>query len=242
MVFENISYKYLSGWEGTLKSSEIFELLTKDDTKARNQFTDDFRFELGNLSNIFSEAFSLLNDSDCAKEDSHRTNLVSRYLYLAVESAVTAVQLLSTGHIAPAGNSMRISYESLCMATLLKTDVQIQIANGKHVFNFYDEFKKKTSNARADKALNLVIKNKEALGLNEEDATFLKVAKNFYNSYSHASDILIHSKVKPSTSQLYVGGGYDLERINDFKIQIDFITRYSKNLSSWITAVAYDAA
>ena len=100
---------------------------------------------------------------------------------------------------------------------------------------------KKANHTRADKVINVVVKNKEALGLNQDRVDFLVGAKKFYNSYSHASRMLLHSKIKPSSRQLYIAGGYENERSDTFKEQLKFIKRYSKNLNSWIQAVAYNA-
>lgn len=125
-----------------MNSSELFEHIMVDDTESRRLFLSDFRNEVEELSDIFSQAFNLLEESPCNNEPSIRASTVSGYIYLAIESAVTATQLLSLGHVAPAGNSMRISYESLCFSALLKREDKLKVANGKHQFNFYDDYKK----------------------------------------------------------------------------------------------------
>tara|TARA_Y100000588_G_C14054504_1_gene838758 strand:+ start:295 stop:975 length:681 start_codon:yes stop_codon:yes gene_type:complete len=224
-----------------VQSSELFKHIMVDDTESRKLFLADFEAEVEELSGIFSRAFSLLEESPCHSDPSNRASTVSGYIFLAIESAVTATQLISIGHIAPAGNSMRISYESLCFSALLKKDVKLVVANGKHKFNFYDDYQKKSSHTRADKVIDIVVKNKDLLGLNQGGVDFLLGAKKFYNGYSHASYMLLHSKIKPSTRQLYIAGGYDVERKEFFKQQLEFIKRYSKNLDGWIQAVAYNA-
>jgi len=222
-------------------ASELFKHISVDDTESRELFLDDFRAEIEELSDMFSQAFTVLEKSPCSNDPSIRASTVSGYIFLAIESAVTATQLLSIGHVAPAGNSMRISYESLCFSALLKKEIKLVVANGKHKFNFYDDYQKKSSHTRADKVISLVVKNKELLGLNQGGVDFLVGAKKFYNGYSHASHMLLHSKIKPSTRQLYVAGGYDTERKKFFNQQLEYIKRYSKNLDGWIQAVAYNA-
>ncbi|WP_043319351.1 hypothetical protein [Microbulbifer sp. HZ11] len=224
-----------------MQSSDLFKHITVDDIEARELFLNDFKVEIEELSEIFSKAFSLLEKSPCYNDESYRASSVSGYIFVAIESAVTATQLLSLGHIAPAGNSMRISYESLCYSALLKKEIKLRVANGKHEFNFFEDYKKKSSHTRADKVIEIVVKNKELLGLNQNGVEFLVRAKNFYNGYSHATHMLLHSKIKPSTRQLYVAGGYDIERKEIFSRQLDFIKRYSKNFGGWIHAVAYNA-
>jgi len=215
--------------------------MSVEDTDSRKVFNEDFDAEIKELSLIFSKAFKLLEMSDCYRDTSTRATTVSGYLFIAIESAVTAMQLLSLGHLAPAGNSMRISYESLCLSVLLQKQIKIQVKNGKHKIDFYSEYTKKSGNTRADKAIDLVIKNKDILGLNDGGADFLVTAKKFYNGYSHASLMLVHSKIKPSTMQMYVAGGYEHERFDIFRKQIQFIIRFSKNFDAWIKAVAYNA-
>jgi hypothetical protein len=221
--------------------SEIYQYISSDDDKSREAFIKDFETELVELSKIFSDAFNLLEKSPCNNDPSNRASTVSGYIFLAIESAVTASQLLVLGHIAPAGNSMRISYESLCYSALLKKEVDLVVANGKHKFNFYNDYLKKSNHTRADKVIDVVVKNKVALGLNEDGVEFLVGAKKFYNGYSHASLMLLHSKIKPSTRQLYIAGGYENERLDVFNKQLEFIKRYSKNFNGWIQAVAYNA-
>ncbi|PKG78918.1 hypothetical protein CXF80_11705 [Shewanella sp. Actino-trap-3] len=224
-----------------MKNSDIYKYISCDDDESRKAFIKDFEEELKELSKIFSDAFNLLENSPCNQDPSTRASTVSGYIFLAIESAVTATQLLVLGHIAPAGNSMRISYESLCYSALLKKEIKLVVANGKHKFDFYDDYVKKKSHTRADKVIDVVVKNKDGLGLNQGGVDFLVGAKKFYNGYSHASFMLLHSKIKPSTRQLYIAGGYENERLEIFKEQLKFIKRYSKNLNGWIQAVAYNA-
>lgn len=224
-----------------MQDYDIYKYISCDDVESRKAFIKDFEKELKELSNVFSEAFNLLEKSPCNQDPSTRASTVTGYIFLAIESAVTATQLLVLGHIAPAGNSMRISYESLCYSALLKKETKLVVANGKHKFSFYDDYLKKKSHTRADKVIDMVVKNKEELGLNQGGVDFLVGAKNFYNGYSHASFMLLHSKIKPSTRQLYIAGGYENERLDIFTEQLKFIKRYSKNLNGWIQAVAYNA-
>ncbi|MDD2467690.1 MAG: hypothetical protein PHI97_27230 [Desulfobulbus sp.] len=224
-----------------MQRSELFKHIMVDDTESRKLFLADFKAEIEELSGILSRAFTLLEKSPCYDNPSIRASTVSGYIFLAIESVVTATQLLSLGHIAPAGNSMRISYESLCYSALIKIDKKLVVANGNHQFNFFEDYQKKSSHTRSHKVIDIVDKNKDQLGLNQGGVDFILGAKNFYNSYSHATYLVLHSKIKPSTRQMYVAGGYDAERKDTFKQQIEFIKRYSKNLDGWIQVVAYNA-
>lgn len=224
-----------------MKESEIYKCISSDDFDSREAFIKDFDNELLQLSKLFSEAFTLLNASPCISDPSERAGIVSAYIYLAIESAVTATQLLVLGHIAAAGNSMRISYESRCYSALLKKEVELEVPNGKYKFNFYSDYQKKSKHTRADNVIDVVVKNKELIGVDEEGVILLKTAKNFYNGYSHATLLLTHSKIKPSTRQMYVAGRYDNERYETFKTQLNFIIRYSLSLNGWVNAVAYNA-
>ncbi|MGR5392567.1 hypothetical protein [Vibrio alginolyticus] len=224
-----------------MKSECILELFTKDDVKARGDFCDDFGIELNSISKLCSDALSLIERSDCAGDESHRASLVKGYLMLAVESIISATQLIAIGHVSSAGNSMRISYEALCTSALFKKEVDILTARGGYRFNFYKDYCNGRRNSRGDQVVSLFIKNKEVLGLSENGARFIKVAKDFYNGYSHASDLVMHSKIKPSTLQMYIGGGYDQEQKILCEQHINFIIRYLNGISSWIKAVAYNA-
>lgn len=222
-----------------MQSCEIYKILTQEDTKARNLFVSDFKTSLSELSDLLSDAFSCLESSDCRKDESDRAGIVSVYLYLTMESVVSAVHLLSLGHIAPSGNSMRSSYESLCMAALIKKEIKIKLNKTEKV-HFYNEFRNNSKSCRPDNALNLAIKNKSLLGLNDQNVRFLRKAKDFYNRYSHSTQLFAHSKIRLSTRQIYVGGGYENERKKIFKSQIDFIYKYAYGLKAWIQAIAYN--
>lgn len=224
-----------------MRSSDIKNLICKDDIEARKGFNSDFEEELNNLCNLFSESFELLENSDCCKDKSKRAGLVSGYLYVAMESSITATQLLSIGHIAASGNSMRIAYEALCYAALLKKEVKIKERKSKTEFNFFEEYEKKSNLTKSHMVLPLVITNHKHMGINNNYLEFLRKAKDFYNGFSHATPMLVRSKIKPSTKQIYVAGGYDVENKEDYKSQIDYILNFSKSMKSWIQAVAYNA-
>ncbi|WP_289282596.1 MULTISPECIES: hypothetical protein [unclassified Methylophaga] len=223
-----------------MKNFEIRKLLVSDDSEAREQFERDISNEIDELSDLFADSLQNLKESDCAKDESTRAGIVSGYLHLAIESAVTATQLLSLGHIAPAGNSMRISYESLCIAALMRKNIKVTVLNGKYKFDFYNDFMDKRPHARADKVVALVLKNNKLLSISDKGCEFLKAARDFYNAYSHASHLFVHSKIKPSTKQMYIAGGYDSERKSDFESQLKYIVTYCKNIKTWVTSIAYN--
>ncbi|APE00842.1 hypothetical protein BM526_02580 [Alteromonas mediterranea] len=224
-----------------MKSLEILKLLTQDDINSRRLFTHAFKAELKIISEISEENFELIDSSDCAGDDSHRAALVKGYLMLTAESVISATQLLSLGHVSPSGNSMRVSYEALCFSALLKKDIEIQVSRGSHKFSFYDDYCNGRRNSRADQVVSLFIKNSKLLGLNENGKSFIKTAKDFYNGYSHASDLLLHSKINPSTLHMYVGGGYDNEQQPLYSEHVKFIIRYIKQIPSWIKVIANNA-
>jgi hypothetical protein len=223
-----------------LSKDQIYRLLTEDDLPARKQFTQTFAKELLQLSALFFDALELLKNSHCAHDSTDRAGIVTSYLNLAIESAITATQLLSLGHIAPAGNTMRISYEALFTAALIKKDVNINC--GRRSINFYSEYTNKSKYVKAHKIIDLAIENYQLLGLNENSKKFLEEAKKFYNGYSHAGLMFIYTKVKPSTRAFYVAGGYDAEREDQFRDQIKLVIRYSEQLQVWIKAIAYNAS
>lgn len=68
-----------------MNSSELFEHIMVDDTESRGLFLSDFRNEVEELSDIFSQAFNLLEESPCNNEPSIRASTVSGYIYLAIE-------------------------------------------------------------------------------------------------------------------------------------------------------------
>ncbi|MFV0468710.1 MAG: hypothetical protein ACK5MK_07275 [Dysgonomonas sp.] len=157
---------------------------------------------------------------------------------MTIESLVTATRLLIEGHINASGNTMRISYESLCLAILLSADRKLIIDKSKNAqpVSFYKAYEQGKNNTKAHRAIDNVLSNANTLGL-VEGSEWLAQAKDFYNGYSHASIMAMSSLILPSGKSIIAGGFYK-EKLNLYKEHLKFITRLANQLPKLIEVIA----
>ncbi len=157
---------------------------------------------------------------------------------MTIESLVTATRLLIEGHINASGNTMRISYESLCLAILLSAESNVLISKSKKAkpVNFYKSYVQGNNNTKAHKAIDNVLLNADALGL-IEGGEWLEQAKNFYNGYSHATIMTMGSLMLPSGKPIIAGDFY-MEKIDLYKDHLKFIFRYANHLPQLVEGIA----
>ncbi|NRB61421.1 MAG: hypothetical protein HRU40_00020 [Saprospiraceae bacterium] len=162
---------------------------------------------------------------------------VQEFTFMSIESLITATRLLIEGHINASGNTMRISYESLCLVILLsaKQDLLIHKSKRAKPVNFYKCYEQGESNTKAHKAIDNVIANADKLGL-LEGHEWLKEAKNFYNGYSHASIMTMGSLMLPSGKSIVAGGFYK-EKLELYKAHLEFTIRFLKHLPQLIEEI-----
>lgn len=173
-----------------------------------------------------------------SEPDKQKYKWVQEFTFMTIESLVTATRLLIEGHINASGNTMRISYESLCLAILLSAENNVIIDKGKNAkpVNFYKSYEQGKNNTKAHRAIDNVLSNADTLGL-IEGHKWLKQAKNFYNGYSHASIMTMGSLMLPSGKPIIAGGFYK-EKLDLYKDHLKFIIRYANHLPRFIEVIA----
>jgi len=198
-----------------------------------SHFEDDIRELIQHIKkceDIFESCF--INSSGRSKK------WVKEYLFLSIESTVSSIRLLSEGHINAAGNTMRISYESLCVSMLLTSPELITVGRGKNKkeIDFNLAFENGENIAKPHLAINTVVKNSDVLGLKEGE-NWLREAKNFYNGYSHAS-MMVFSSIVLESGKSIVGGGFNKEKLNIYAEHLKFIKRLLVHLPEIIEEIA----
>ncbi|QFU04404.1 hypothetical protein FIU82_05125 [Pseudoalteromonas sp. THAF3] len=186
--------------------------------------------QLEHIESCFEQYFS--------EPEKQKYKWVQEFTFMTIESVVTATRLLIEGHINASGNTMRISYESICLAILLSAESNVVIDKGKKAkpINFYKAYEQGKSNTKAHRAVDNVLLNASTLGL-VEGSEWLKQAKNFYNGYSHASITTMSSLMLPSGKPI-IAGGFHKEKLDLYKDHLQFIVRYANHLPKLIEAIA----
>ena len=213
----------------------IHNILVTDRSVA--EFCSIFDSEITEITNLLEQSESCF-EHYFSEPEKQKYKWVQEFTFMTIESLVTATRLLIEGHINASGNTMRISYESLCLSILLSAESNVIIDKGKKAqpVNFYKAYEQGRSNCKAHRAIDNVLLNAETLGL-IEGREWLKQAKNFYNGYSHASIMTMGSLMLPSGKPIIAGGFYN-EKLDLYKDHLKFIVRYANHLPKLIEAVA----
>ncbi len=163
---------------------------------------------------------------------------VQEYVFLSLETSVTSLRLLAEGHINAAGNTMRISYESLCMSILLSSPVRLKVGRGKQQkeIDFYSGYLNKDAFTKAHLSIDLVVRNASVLGVTSGKG-WLKQAKDFYNGYSHASEMVFSSLILKSGKSI-IGGGYNEEKREIISAHLKQIHKLAKQLPELIKEIS----
>jgi len=200
-------------------------------------FKSDFEIEVTQIIKRLNTCESVFESLMLANEKP-KFKWVNQYVFLSLETSVTSLRLLAEGHINAAGNTIRISYESLCMSILLSSPKKLKVGRGKQQkeIDFYSNYINKDNSAKAHLSIDIVIKNANTLGLTS-GKEWLKQAKNFYNGYSHASEMVFSSLVLKSGKSI-VGGGYNEEKRDIVSNHLEYIDRLAKQLPELIKEVA----
>ncbi|MUK47565.1 hypothetical protein GNP79_19215 [Aliivibrio fischeri] len=212
----------------------IKDILIND--RSVSEFSHAFHSELAEIITLLEETETVFENNFILR-DNHRCKYVQEFTFMAIESVVSATRLLIEGHVNSSGNTMRIAYESLCMAILLSSDCSIVINKGKSpkTINFYKSYLEKHGKTKPYLAVDHVINNAEVLGLNSGKC-WLKGAKEFYNTYSHSSLISMGSLILSSGNSI-VGGGYHEEKIKLYTDNLEFIARFLRQLPCLVEAI-----
>ena len=201
------------------------------------EFCSIFDSEIIEITNLLEQSESCF-EHYFSEPEKQKYKWVQEFTFMTIESLVTSTRLLIEGHINASGNTMRISYESLCLAILLSSESNVIIDKGKKAkpVNFYKAYEQEKSNTKAHRAIDNVLLNADTLGL-IDGSEWLKQAKDFYNGYSHASIMTMGSLVLPSGKPIIAGGFYK-EKLDLYKDHLKFIVRFANHLPKLIEVVA----
>ena len=106
----------------------IRDILVTDRSVA--EFCSTFDSEITEITNLLEQSESCF-EHYFSEPEKQKYKWVQEFTFMTIESLVTATRLLIEGHINASGNTMRISYESLCLAILLSAENNVLISESK---------------------------------------------------------------------------------------------------------------
>jgi hypothetical protein len=192
-------------------------------TASVDQFSEDFsEVVLGiceSIRNCYA-AFLCFENHDGADE---QFQYLTAHVYAQIQSLYTSVKLLVHGFVAPSGNQFRGAIEATALAILLscRRDLLVKKTRKKWTAsNFYEDLRSGKRWTQPHLAMNILIKNKEQLGLTAAALDLLENTRKLYNDYSHASLLSIRAVII-SHDRVLFGGGYEHDQKELFEIELN---------------------
>lgn len=220
------------------KVQDLVIELFDDYKETLDDFTESHNEELVEFSEIISECHKKYQLFNNINNPSDRVIQVGAFVYLSFDNAYTSMKLLMLGYLTPSGNMLRQSFESVCMAVLLATDCEIEIAKKKGKIKFYEDFVNDRKHAQSHRAVSYVNDNQEILRVNDKSMSSLIKGKRFYNEYSHPTKMSMASRLTPENNKTWmIGGGYDTGKKPIYDIEIETRVNYCGMLPTFIQEV-----
>lgn len=181
-----------------------------EDEIAKNLFTSTFSDEIEQFVSSINAAFVAWDDFNSKiGEDEHRAK-ISNLIYSCINHCVVAMELFLAGNLIPSGNTMRQALEAIAMG-LLSSKIDLG-----YLYKF-SEGRYSTS-----KAIRDVLRNSEALNINEGSMKTIQKSETFYHKFSHITLMTIALNESFSEPELKPLGGYfDKGKIPQYKIEMD---------------------
>jgi hypothetical protein len=223
------------------RADEVFLELFNENKEIIHSFENKFPKELLDFAENFSFAWKKYMELNRLLENSSnkQRGFVLGWVYLLLENLFTSTKLFIQGHSVPSGNLMRQVIEGIAMAILCSLDEKIEIYSQKKrkwvEANFYESFRKDKPDAITSKALWYLDKNKKKLNLKKEGLEILYKVRKHNHQYSHPSQLSLGATIWfGSPPKLFFGGGFDEEKIREYKIDLDIRTGLCKQLPAVI--------
>ena len=193
-----------------------------------NEFSKHFSAELLEFAENFSIAYKKYLEFDrlLKSTKNEQKGLVLGLTYLFLDNLFTSIKLFILGYQIPAGNLMRQVTEGIALASLCSLVDPITVNTDKKKrkikeIHFYNNFLKDTPNARSHLAVKHLELNAKKYGISDDAITALKNQKKIFNNYSHPSILAISTIVSDEhPGKIFMGGGFDKEKIDQYKIEL----------------------
>jgi hypothetical protein len=192
---------------------EIRDLVFRGHADVRDAFAKAFPEEIDACIAAIAKTYSAYRAFERAAPKTRRTAQVQAFVYTALNSIITSLDLLISGMITPAGHLMRQYAESTAMALLCSSPGLMTFARlekeGKR-YPVHDALRD-VNNKKARRILDI-----NAEGWN----TFIEIAK-FYDQFSHASTLVVSAQMMlDRPGMLVMLGDYDEGKADIYRFEL----------------------
>ena len=205
----------------------VREVILEFPTGVRAQFVDQFQGGIEEFTLHLEhasadwQAFRAIIGNDLDKQ------LMSGFIYLAINSLAVSMHLFLSGFSIAAGNCQRQVIESIAMA-LLGSKPHLGYLRRFHEGRF-------TSN----KALETVLKKHKLLNVNKDALVSLRTLRDHYHNFSHPTEMTAAMQMSMGVPyELYFGAAYDETKILQYRKELTVRINLAKLLINLIGFVS----
>ncbi|AJC19627.1 hypothetical protein RO07_02460 [Pandoraea pulmonicola] len=186
----------------------IWREITEDDPAVRAAFIRHFRPELERFSVAMSIAHQTLHEHTTAIGDNGdmHIKLPADFMRACLFMHTQSTRLLTSGHLAPAGNTFRQVLEALSMA-MLCSDRQLQVARD------YSKYQDYSTNS----AVGKLFEKCSRWGMNRDTVGIMREAEKLYHRFSHIGRASDAAMYRLSDSTVFAGANFD---DHDLKLEL----------------------
>ena len=213
-----------------------------------NELYDDYKTTIDSFGRAYpekalgfaehiSECHQKFHRFEAEKSPTERMVEVRGFAYLTLDNVYTSMKLLMLGFLTPSGNMLRQSLEAACMCILFATDTSIDVGRKKEI-RFYEEYCRNKPFTRSHRAVALVKSNCDALDVNSEAIARFVTGREFYNQYSHPSEISMASRFTGQDGDSWlIGGHFDDARVQIYDKEFSERIKFAEILPSFIETI-----
>lgn len=215
---------------GPMTDDWMRDVVFDDHSQSRAAFVAVFPSEVDRAISALTLSYAGYQDLWARFPEGERSAVVFSFLHLANNSLISALHLLISGFLAPAGNLMRQFAEATAMTLLCA-----EKSNGT-----LEHYLKQGFNYPVHKAIDRLSKRKfqQAIGIEAEGWRSFKEISSFYDSHSHASDMSIAANIIfDHPGKVILAGQFDPGKSTAYKIELSRISSAAASLRSALVIV-----
>jgi hypothetical protein len=214
-------------------SAIISAEVTTDISEVRQNYLKYFRAQAESFINAMSKAYIGWREFDSNIGPDIKKAHISALIYCAINNHIVSMKLFLSGYIIAAGNLQRQVIESIALA-LLCSAANLDILD-RYMDNKYS----------TNKAVRDVLRHYEKLNLNRDALHVLERSRDFYDKYSHLTQLTLANLISFSESgKLYLGATFDEGKLEQYTKEVNgrvslaivfdnFIDGVKANVKKW---------
>lgn len=207
-------------------SSEV----TGDSMEVRKNYLNHFNNQIEKFIDVMSKAYIGWQEFDSNIGSDVKKGFVSAMIHNAINNHIISLKLFLSGYTIAAGHLQRQVIETIALALLCS-------AENLGILDRYMDMK-----YSANKAVRDVLKHYDKLNLNKISLQALKRSYDFYNKYSHPTQLtLAHLISFSERGKSYLGASFDEGKLEGYAMQVNNLLSLAKVFDNFIDGVGANA-